>query len=99
MKFLVLARLIAERTERNAPDAFLVAHLFTRRVVVRIHRCDAINKTKKSDDCGKDERLCVEAQPGEVERDFVAEIFPHEAKRLPFVPGSQWVCPLEIKEL
>lgn len=99
MKFLILAGLVAERAECNVPNAFLIAHLFAWRVVVRIHRCDAINKTQKSDDCGKYERLSVEPQPGEVESDFVAEIFPHEAERLSLVPSFKRIGPFEIKEL
>lgn len=77
----------------------LVAHFLARCVVVRVHRRDAINEAQKADYGGKHEHLRVEAEPTEVERNFVAKIFTDEAERLTFVPRLERMCPLEVKEL
>ncbi len=55
-------------------------HFVPRDVIVE--RYDAVEEGEKADDGGGDEEVGVEAEPGEVERDFDAEVVTNCIQRL-----------------
>lgn len=53
---------------------------------VVVHREHSVEEDENADDGGRQQPTRVETQPGEVDGDFLAKIFPDVVQRLVFVP-------------
>lgn len=85
-QLLVSARLVAKRAQRDVSRAVRIADFFARRVVVAVHRRQAVEETQGADYGGGVQHFRVETQPAEVQGYLVSEVFPHQVQRLLLVP-------------
>lgn len=77
---------------------FALALADLRRHGIRVHRHEAVDEDEHTDDRRRDEPTGIEAQPGEVESDFLTKILPDAVQGLIFWPSSP-SSPVGVKDL